>query len=85
MWRFNAFCLSLPLTSARLSDIKTKSVIETFLFSQILAKFEKGQRRWQQRSRYGYILSRKGELYTSRAWVAVAYLSHGNARSLTER
>ncbi len=38
MWRFNAFCLSLPLTSARLSDIKTKSVIETFLFSQIFSQ-----------------------------------------------
>ena len=32
-------------TSEKLSDIKTKSVIETFLFSQILAKFENGTKK----------------------------------------
>lgn len=44
---------------------KKKSVIDTRLYNQILAKFEctKGSG-LQQRSRYGYILSRKGELYT---------------------
>lgn len=32
-------------TSEKLSDIKTKSVIETFLFNQILAKFENGTKK----------------------------------------
>lgn len=42
---FNAFLLTLWLTSERLSDIRErKSVIETRPYNQILAKFEYGKR-----------------------------------------
>lgn len=41
---YQRFLVNLHLISEGKSDILFKSVIETFLFSQILAKFEMGQR-----------------------------------------
>ena len=63
MPKYQRFLVILHLISEGKSDILFKSVIETFLFSQILAKFEMGQRGWQQRSRFGYILSARRILY----------------------
>lgn len=73
---YQRFLVNLHLISEGKSDILFKSVIETFLFSQILAKFEMGQRGWQQRSRFGYIRSASRTLYNLQAWATVAYLPH---------